>query len=173
MKDKKGRILDLGCASCRYLIAANKEGNELYGIDFSENMIKQAEKYCRQNGMKVELKQASAEELPFTDNFFDSIICIAVLHIIEKGRIEKPLSEIKRVLKPGADALISVWYKEEKGEKLKPFPVVNENVMRYYYFFEEKEIEDKIKKAGLEITKSYISGYKNRKNIFIEVRKPL
>lgn len=173
LKNKQGKILEIGCGNCRNLSVANKNSNELYGIDFSSEMIKEAEKYCKEHGMKVELKKASTENLPFPDDFFDSVICIAVLHLIKDGKIEKPLAEIKRVLKPGSSALISVWYKNEKGEKLKPWPTEKENVLRYYYFFDEKDLEEKIIQAGLEITEFYISGYKNRKNLFFEVRKPL
>ena len=170
LRNKKGRILDVGCGHCRYLSEAKAE---LYGIDFSANMIKEAEKYCKEHDMKVILKKANVDKLPFPDNFFDAIICIAVLHLIKDGKIEKPLTEIKRVLKPGVPALISVWYKNNKGEKLKPWPTKKENVLRYYYFFDEKDLEEKIKQAGLEITRSYTTGFKDRKNLFFEVRKPL
>lgn len=175
LEDKKGKILEIGCGNCRNLLAASKPGNELYGTDFSASMIKVAKIYCKENSMNVDLKKADAAELPFPDNFFDTVICIAVLHIVEKGKIEKPLEEIKRVLKPGASALISVWQKEEKGEKIIPwFSEVNDQkAMRYYYFFDENELKDKVKAAGLEITNSFITSYKNRKNIFIEARKPL
>ncbi len=173
LKNKKGRILEIGCGNCRNLKTASKDGSELYGTDFSEKMIKAAKEYCKEHNMAVALKKADAAALPFADNFFDAVICIAVLHIIKGGKIEKPLNEIRRVLKPGATALISVWYKGEKREKLKAWPCKGKKIMRYYYFFDEKELADKVTKAGLKITKSYISGYKNRKNIFIEAKKPL
>jgi len=175
LKNKKGRILDIGCGNCRYLLVANKKGNELYGIDFSSEMLKIAKEYCQEHNMKVNLKKADVAKLPFPDNFFDVIICVAVLHIIEKGKIEKPLAEIKRVLKPGSLALIAVWYKHEKGEKLKSWfkKFEGKKIFRYYYFFDENELKDKIIKSGLEVTKFYISGWKNRKNLFFEVQKPL
>ena len=82
LRNKKGNILDIGCGNCRNLLAANKSGNSLYGIDFSTSMIKQAEKYCKEHKMDVELKKADVKEIPFKDNFFDAVICIAVLHIL-------------------------------------------------------------------------------------------
>ncbi len=175
LRSRKGRILEAGCGNCRNLVSANKKRNDLYGIDFSRNMLRVARKYCKEHKMKVILKKADVKKIPFKDNFFDAVVCVAVLHIINKGRIEKPLKEIKRVMKPGASALISVWYKKEKGERLKPWfkKYGGKKVSRYYYFFDEKEMKGRIKKAGLEITDFYVSGAKNRKNLFFEVRKPL
>ena len=63
LRDKKGKILEVGCGTCKNLASANKKGNELYGTDFSADILSEAEKYCKEHKMKVELKKANAEYL--------------------------------------------------------------------------------------------------------------
>ena len=53
--------------------------------------------------------------IPCRDEYFDYIICIAVLHHLstEERRI-KAINEIIRTLKTGGKALVTVWAKEQK-----------------------------------------------------------
>jgi len=170
IKSKKGKILDLGCGSGRNFI---KSGNlQFYGIDFSEEMLKYAEKNAKQKKIKIVLKKAEATKIPFEDNFFDSAIFIAVLHCIstEKKR-EKSLKELYRVLKPGAEAMITVWSSNHEKIKNKPkeskisWTIGGKKYYRYYYIYEKEELEEQLRGAGFEI----ISSCEN-KNINVIVR---
>jgi len=115
---KKGKILEIGCGNCRNLLIFAKKGFECYGIDFSNEMIKYAEEFCRSNNINVNLKIANAEKLPFKDNYFDYALFIAVLHHVENR--DKALSELKRVLKKDGTALITVWNKWQSRFLFKP-----------------------------------------------------
>ncbi|MBS3145266.1 class I SAM-dependent methyltransferase, partial [Candidatus Woesearchaeota archaeon] len=46
-KPKKGKILEVGCGNARNLIPFAKSGFECYGIDFSNNMLRQAKKFAQ------------------------------------------------------------------------------------------------------------------------------
>jgi len=54
----------------------------------------------------------------FRDNYFDVIVCVAVLDYIEKT--EKAIQEIYRITKPGGTAFITVpIFKDEKSKRMK------------------------------------------------------
>lgn len=168
---KKGKVLDIACGNCRQLTPFKH--CELYGVDFSPEMIKNAREFCKANKMKVDLKVANASALPFDDNFFDAVLFLFSFHNLKAGDRKKSLKEMKRVMKPGAVGLLSVWLKKEKGDKDIPWEAgLDEVVYRYYYFFSKKELVEMVRKSGFTIEKSYISG-KVRKNIFIELKKPI
>ena len=106
-KTQSGRILDIGCGNGN-LFALLPEGRyELFGIDFSENMIEEARKKC---GDKAVFAVADAEELPFDDNAFDIIVCNASFHhYIHPDTV---VSEMHRVLKTGEHSILHIAEKQ-------------------------------------------------------------
>ena len=177
LKDKKGNILDLGCGSGRNF---QKINGTIYGIDFSENMLKHAKEYAKKNEINVKLEKAEADNLPFEDNFFDTAIFIAVLHCIpsEKER-EKTLKELLRVLKPNSKALITVWdydqkrFKNSKKESFVSWEHENTKYQRYYYLYDKQELLNLLEKVGFKIVKvmdqETSSGLYSKKNIIVIV----
>ena len=178
-KDKSGKILDLACGSGRNFI---KIDGTIYGVDFSKKMLKYAKERAEKNDIKVKLKEADIVKLSFKENFFDSAISIRALHCIEteEGR-EKALKELLRVLKPNAEALITVWNKDqprfEDSEKntLIPWEHNRKKFMRFYYLYEKDEFFNLLKKVGFENIKiedkENIEGTYSKKNIHAVVKK--
>ena len=93
---KEARILDVGCGYGRILNGLYFEGfKNIYGIDFSNNMIERG----RAQFPYLNLKVQESSKIPYEDNSFDSIILFAVLTcIIEDLSQTQLLKEIKRVL---------------------------------------------------------------------------
>jgi ubiquinone/menaquinone biosynthesis C-methylase UbiE len=159
LKGKKGRVLDLGCGSGRNFLP--DENLAWFGIDFSFEMIKAAEEKSKVLGINVNLKEASGETLPYEDNFFDYVICVALLHCIEtKNGREKVVKEIYRVLKSGGVALISVWGKNSPRLKNKgkecyvPWTVKqHDKTERYTYIFDADELKKMFEKSGFSVQK--------------------
>src|SRR3989344_8576203 len=58
---KPGKILDVGCGNCRNLFPFSKF--DCYGVDFSENMIKEAKKFVSKKNMKVNLQVGDVPKL--------------------------------------------------------------------------------------------------------------
>ncbi len=111
VSNRPGKILDIGCGNGRNLVPFAKLNFECYGVDFSKNMIEIARKKFERLGLKCVFQTAHATDLPFKDESFDYVICIAVLHHLKKAECEKALSEIRRVLKNNGKGLLSVWNK--------------------------------------------------------------
>jgi len=99
------KILDCGCGTGELLLnlkdKAVLNGKNLFGIDFSENMLKEARKKL---GKNVTLKKADAHDLPFPDNYFDFVISTEAFHHYYNQSIV--LREMKRVVKKKGKVLI-------------------------------------------------------------------
>ncbi len=99
-------VLDLGCGSGAFttlLARVIGEQGKVYAVDIQPGMLQQLEcKLAKAENLdirNVELKQASAYELPFEDESFDLVYMVASLQeISDRG---KALREASRVLKPG------------------------------------------------------------------------
>lgn len=173
LKNKEGEILDLGCGSGRNFQAFPKNSS-IYAFDFSKEMLKFATRKAKKIGLKIKTFYLSSNKIPFEGDFFDSGICIAVLHCIptKKAR-QKMICELYRVLKRGAEALIMVWSKSSPRLKNKPketfVPWISAGIKkRYTYIYDKEEIGEKVKKAGFEIIKIW-----ENENINVIVRKPI
>ena len=172
IKNKKGKILDLGCGSGRNF--ARTKGI-VYAVDFSQKMLDYAKDYAKKQKFKIITKKVSTSKLPFKDNFFDRAIFIATLHCIdsEKKR-EKALKELYRVLKPKAEAMIFVWGKKQKRIKNKPkecmipWTINGKKYYRYTYIYNKQELQEILEKVGFKVIKA-----KEDKNIIVIVRKIL
>lgn len=95
------KILDAGCGSGRNIQYFSNNNFDIYGIDYNENKIKSLEK------LNKNFKVAKLEEIPFNKNYFDYIICNAVLHFANNEiHFFKMFSELFRVLKTNGTLFI-------------------------------------------------------------------
>jgi len=180
LKNKKGRILDLGCGNGKHFPYMK---GQVYGVDFSENMLKFSRELAEKNQINANLIKSEAYNLPFEDNFFDAVIFVAVLHCVDsKEKREKALKELLRVLKSGKEAFITVWdynqerFKDNKKESYIPWKYDGKEYMRYYYLYDKEEFLDLLKDIGFEILQANNSenpnGFYSKKNIDVIVKKP-
>ena len=98
----QGKVLEVGCGFGRLFQFYSKLDVKVFAIDISEKMINEARKHSY--GNIIEIKKAKAEKLPYHDDFFDCIICMATFDALKQ---EKSLSEMLRVLKIGGKLLIT------------------------------------------------------------------
>ena len=102
-------ILDIGSGGgFDVIFAAIKAGAEgnVTGIDVTPGMLERSKKNLKETSIKtVVLRQASAENLPFSDNKFDVVISNGVFNLIPEKA--KALSEVYRVLKSGGRLMMA------------------------------------------------------------------
>ena len=160
-KWQKGKLLNIGCAHGPDFLPF-KEGFDLYGVDFSTEMLKFARKYSQKFNFAVNLSVAEVGHLPYCNDSFNWAISVATYHHI-KGKEERQaaLNELRRVLKPGGEAFITVWNRWQprfwfsRREVAVPWRKKGKTLYRYYYLFSYPELERLVKKAGFKVIKSF------------------
>jgi ubiquinone/menaquinone biosynthesis C-methylase UbiE len=78
---------------------------KLTGIDYSPAMLAIAKQRAQELGRDVDLREADAEELPFPDSSFDTVVCTFSLCAIPDDA--HAVSEMTRVLRPGGLLLLA------------------------------------------------------------------
>ena len=155
-----GKLLNIGCAHGPDFLPF-RENFELHGIDISPVMLEMGTKYAAKYDLPVNLVEANAIRLPYSDESFDCAIAIATYHHIdEKEKRQTAIYELYRILKPGGEAFITVWNRcqprfwwRRKNIRV-PWRTSEKTLYRYYYLFSYGEMERLVKKAGLQILKS-------------------
>jgi ubiquinone/menaquinone biosynthesis C-methylase UbiE len=115
--------LDVGSGvggPARYM--ATKYGCRVTGIDLTEEYVVAATELSARCGLadRVAFRRGNALALPFTDRSFDAATCFNVtMNIEDKAKV---LSEIARVLKPGARLAYSEQGLGPKGDPVYPLP---------------------------------------------------
>jgi tRNA (uracil-5-)-methyltransferase TRM9 len=156
-----GVLLNIGCGHGADFLPLIKYF-ELHGIDFSLEMIRLGQKYAKKYNFHPQLAQADMRCLPYRDNTFDNAIAVASFHHIE-GKLNRTLvlAELKRILKPGGEAFITVWNHWQPRFWLKhrdtivPWRKDNEILNRYYHLFSYDELRKLVRRSGLEIIRSF------------------
>jgi len=191
------KVLDLGCGNGRFFEIFNEKKVDYTGVDFSEKLIEIAKsKYPKGNFLV-----SSVFNLPFPDNFFDRVLCVAVFHHIPSKELRlNLLKEIKRIMKPGGRLILTIWNLNPIGMILigkykrflsflkyfilkilgrskldfKDFYIPWRNILlRYIHFFTKTELKELVKQSGLELDE--IGSFRNKKskegNIYIIAKK--
>ena len=166
---KKGKILDVGCGNSRNLLPFKQL--QCYGLDFSNNMLKESKKFAKKHNFKISLTQSSMEDMPYKANNFNYVLCIASLHHLSNH--EQGIKEVYRVLKKNGEAYITVWNKLQlrflfkRNRTLIPWKQKNLTLQRYYHFISYFKLKKLLKNNNFKIISSSFLG----KNIVFHIKK--
>jgi len=153
---KNSNICDIGCGNGRNMQFPEYK---FIGVDNCRAFIE----ICRSKNLEV--VEANMTRLPFKDNIFDAIICIAAFHHISSNRARiMSLLEMKRIIKNDGKIMISVWsinqplktrrVFENHGDNFVKWNKFGQEYDRYYYIFQDTEIKSLFKQSGLQIIDS-------------------
>lgn len=99
------RILDVGVGGGRNIHYFLQNGYEVYGVDPQAAAVESASRLSSvlsPNHSADNFMVATAEDLPFPDDFFDLSICSAVFHFASgHAHFDAMLRSVWRTLKPG------------------------------------------------------------------------
>jgi len=177
LKNKKGKVIDLGCGDGRNMI--KNKNLTYYGVDFAGQQLLQAKEYLKKENIPSKLVLSDISKLnpkTFKKHMFNAGLMIGSLHCLtSKKQRKQALKEFHRILKPNAEALISVWNSEDSRFKnlTQDIYMSYGTYFRYYYLFEKQEFLDLIQSQGFKIIKFY-SPEKDRfskKNWIIKIKK--
>ena len=103
---RQKKILDLGCGRGSFIVQAAIAGCDVVGLEKYEKYIRIAKKHGQEKGLELNIIEGVAEDLPFADNSFDFInISEVIEHVNDSLRT---LQEVRRTLRPGGQAYMSV-----------------------------------------------------------------
>jgi len=146
---KDSFVLDAGCGNGKNIKFFQNKTN-IAGVDKSSSLVN----LCQQKGYNV--IQGDILQLPYENNTFDYIICIAVVHHLDSE--EKRISAIKemvRVLKPNGKLLITCWaFESDEYSKKKKFKIGdnllsfrNKQNVRFYHIYNKNGFESLCQKS--------------------------
>jgi len=149
-----GNILEVGCAWGRMFPIYKRFGLSISAVDISKAMIDAARETWDGDEKIQTLLEAPAEELPFPDESFDNLTCIAVFDATFQ---EQAIAEFLRVTKPGARIYITgkndyyfqddiEAYNAEVGARKKNHP---------NFFTNTQLLIQSLEKQGHKIEKAY------------------
>jgi SAM-dependent methyltransferase len=97
--DRPLRILDVGAAQGRSLIALAHRGHQAAGVEPWEKAVVVANELAAEEGVEIDIRVGQAEAIPFPDDTFDIVIATSVMeHVAD---LDRSLREIRRVLVDG------------------------------------------------------------------------
>lgn len=123
-------VLDVSCGSGLVTLPLAEtvtSTGRVTGIDLSEGMIEKARSRTKDlNFSHVAYRQMDAEDLDFTDDSFDAVVCS--LGLMYFPYPERALNEMYRVAKPGAEVSALVWGARKECGWAGIFPIVDKRV---------------------------------------------
>ena len=103
------KVLDLGCGTGRHIVYLTKRGFQVYALDSSAVALSHAESWLKDEGLTASLTRGRMEEdLPYSDEFFDAVVSVQVIHHNLIESVLRTIGEITRVLKPGGVVFVTV-----------------------------------------------------------------
>jgi tRNA (uracil-5-)-methyltransferase TRM9 len=140
--------LEVGCGNGKNMLY--RKDLKLQGIDICASFVQK----CISKGLDVDL--GTMTNLPYEDNSFDFVYCIAALHHLETSELRcKAIQEMIRVCKPGGKIFILVWALEQESDSKRKFETQDtlvswkdENTKtvsyRFYHVYTKGELESEI-----------------------------
>ena len=99
----RGAVLEVGVGTGRNLPFYSDVAS-LVGIDLSPAMLELARQRAHDLASSIDLREASAESLPFDDGSFDTVVCTLTLCSVADDR--RAATEMARVLRRGGKLIL-------------------------------------------------------------------
>ena len=105
-----GRVLELGCGTGHKLIPIAADGHPCVGLDFSSDMLAEAQRKANERGVAVEWTQGDMRAFDLGRTFdFVFITANSLLHLHEAGDLVSCFQTVRRHLAPGARFVFDVF----------------------------------------------------------------
>jgi ubiquinone/menaquinone biosynthesis C-methylase UbiE len=101
------RVLEVGCGAGVTFLNLHKSYREIYGLDLTMRVDEVAATFENLK-IPVHLKNGSILQMPYAEDFFDTVLAISVLEHLKPEEQPQAFEEIHRVLRPGGQVVYGV-----------------------------------------------------------------
>lgn len=161
--NKKHKVLDLGCGTGDFLRLIKKNNNQIEGLEISKKVASIGIK----RGLKIKIADLS-KKFPYSKNTFDTITAGEIIeHIYDTDFF---LEEIKRILKPNGNVIISTPNIATLGRRIMLLFGINplietslQNASGHIRYFTKKSLQQLLEKHSfkIDIFKSDVVNFSN------------
>ncbi|MFI5642080.1 class I SAM-dependent methyltransferase [Streptomyces goshikiensis] len=106
---ERAAVLDCSCGIGTQAIGLALHGHQVTGTDISPRAAARAGGEAARRSLSLRTAAADMRRLPFTDAQFDAVVCAdnSLPHLLTEQDVHAALTEMRRVLRPGGQLLIS------------------------------------------------------------------
>ena len=151
-KNKKARVLDLGCGAGRNLIYTANQGFEAHGVEMSETGLNFTKERLRKRNLEAHVLKGDMNLLPYIASCFDVVVCLFTIYHQKLEGIQTTISEAHRVLRKGGVLLANFQSKRSdmygKGAKVEKNTFIRQNGPEkgvIHHFTDKEEIAKLLK----------------------------
>lgn len=148
------RVLEVGFGTGLAFPNLHDMYREIHGIDLTadHHAVKSV---FEPMGIPLFLEKGDVSNMPYADNFFDTVLMISILEHLKPLELKQAFAEVKRVLKPGGQMVYGTPV--EKPFMVFMFRMLGHDI-RDEHFSTEKEIEAAAHKV---FSKGHVIGMKS------------
>jgi len=130
---KPERILDIATGTGDFALSSMRlKPKEIIGVDISEGMLAMAKAKMKKKGVEhiIKTQLADSEHLPFEDDCFDALT--VGFGVRNYQNLEKGLTEMLRVIRPGGKAVILEFSKPKKFPVKQLFGFYSKKIIPFF-----------------------------------------
>lgn len=103
-------VLDVACGGGRMTVPLLRRGYNVTGVDFIGEFEAKIRRHESEFVGRFRFVESDMNNLPFSTNTFDSVICInSIVYLENAGMVYGAMKEMSRVLKPLGKLYITSW----------------------------------------------------------------
>jgi len=130
------RILEVGFGSGVTFQNLHENYEEIHGLDLNAS-VEDVTAVFRAKQIETHLQNGSVLSMPYEDDFFDTVLLVGVLEHLKPFEQTQAFREIRRVLKPGGQAIYGVPI--ERALMVLMFRLLGYKI-REHHFSSEKDV---------------------------------
>lgn len=130
------RVLEVGFGSGVTFLNLNDNYKEIHGLDLNVS-VEDVTAVFKARQIETHLQNGSVLSMPYEDDFFDTVLLISILEHLKPFEQMQAFLEIRRVLRPGGQAIYGVPI--ERGFMVFMFRLLGCNI-RGHHFSTEKDV---------------------------------
>lgn len=152
--DRNMSVLELACGTGLLSVQLAGSVKMLEATDFSEEMIRQAEKKAHSSRLHFSVQDATA--LPYAPESFDAVVISNALHIMPNPKAA--LAEIRRVLKPDGILIAPTFTAAGSAFGRLEIRIMELSGFKVFHKWDSKGYLDFLRRNGFTITGSKVFG---------------